>query len=75
MALVVKNLLANEGNTMKHVFDCSLGWGDPLEKGMATRASILAWRQNERNIKFIRVGDAVKIVGQLKGEPTLNCCP
>ena len=29
---------------MKHVFDCSLDWGDPLEKGMATHASILAWR-------------------------------
>ena len=22
----------------------SLGWGDPLEKGMATYSSILAWR-------------------------------
>ena len=22
----------------------SLGWEDPLEKGMATRSSILAWR-------------------------------
>ena len=22
----------------------SLGWGDPLEEGMATRSSILAWR-------------------------------
>ena len=22
----------------------SLGWGDPLEKGMATHSSILAWR-------------------------------
>ena len=29
-------------------------------------------RQNEREIKFIRMGDAVRIVGQLKGEPTLN---
>ena len=27
-------------------------------------------RQNEREIKFIRVGDAVKTVSQLKGEPT-----
>ena len=23
---------------------CSLGWEDPLEKGMATHSSILAWR-------------------------------
>ena len=29
-------------------------------------------RQDERKIKFIRVGDAVRIVGQVKGEPTLN---
>ena len=27
-------------------------------------------RQNEREIKFIRVGDAVRTVGQLKGELT-----
>ena len=26
-------------------------------------------RQNERRIKFIRVGDAVRTVGWLKGEP------
>ena len=29
-------------------------------------------RQNERETKFIRVGDAVRTVGQLKGELTLN---
>ena len=29
-------------------------------------------RQNEGEIQFIRVGDAVKTVSQLKGEPTLN---
>ena len=29
-------------------------------------------RQNKREIKFIRVGDAVRTVGQLKGELTLN---
>ena len=32
-------------------------------------------RQNEREIKFIRMGDAVRIVGQLKGELTLNRGP
>ena len=32
-------------------------------------------RQNEREIKLIRVGDAVRTVGQLKGEPTLNRGP
>ena len=29
-------------------------------------------RQNEREIKFIRVGDVVRTVGQLKGELRLN---
>ena len=24
----------------------SLGWEDPLEKGMATQSSILAWKKN-----------------------------
>ena len=40
--LVVKNLSANAGD----IRDASsvLGWEDPLEKGMATHSSILAWR-------------------------------
>ena len=29
-------------------------------------------RQNEKEIKFIRVGNAVRTAGQLKEEPTLN---
>ena len=32
-------------------------------------------RQNEREIKLIRVGDTVRTVGQLKGEPMLNKGP
>ena len=32
-------------------------------------------RQNEREIKFIRVGDAVRTAGQLKRELTLNRGP
>ena len=32
-------------------------------------------RQNEREIKFIRMGDAVRPAGQLKGEPTFNGDP
>ena len=35
---MVKNLPANSGDSW------SLGWEDPLEKGMATHSSILAWR-------------------------------
>ena len=29
---------------MQETWVRSLGWGDPLEKGMATHSSILAWR-------------------------------
>ena len=36
VAQMVKNLLA--------MWVCSLDWEDPLEKGMATYSSILAWR-------------------------------
>ena len=32
-------------------------------------------RQNEKEIKFIRVGDTVRTAGQLKGEPVLNRGP
>ena len=38
MVLVVKNLLANAGDVR------DLGGEDPLEEGMATYSSILAWR-------------------------------
>ena len=39
---MVKNLPAN-AEDLRHRFD-SLGQEDPLEEGMATRSSILAWR-------------------------------
>ena len=42
VALEVKNLLANAGDIKMWVR--SLGWEDPLEEGMATHSSILAWR-------------------------------
>ena len=32
-------------------------------------------RQSEREIKFMRVGDAVRTAGQLKGELVLNRGP
>jgi len=35
----VKNLPATQETRVQ-----SLGWEDPLEKGMATHTSILAWR-------------------------------
>ena len=45
VALVVKNLPANAGDT-RNVRDTGLipGWEDPLEEGVATHSSILAWR-------------------------------
>ena len=39
VALLVKNLPA-----MQETWVRSLGWGDPLEEGKATRSNILAWR-------------------------------
>ena len=36
---MVKNLLAKQETWVP-----SLGWEDPLEKGMATHSSTLAWR-------------------------------
>ena len=39
MAQLVKNLPAMQETCVR-----SLGWEDPLEEGMATHFSILAWR-------------------------------
>ena len=39
VAQMLKNLPAMQENWVR-----SLGWEDPLEKGMATHSSILAWR-------------------------------
>ena len=44
MVLVVKNPPANAGDIRDSGYVSSLGWEDPLEKGMATHSSILAWR-------------------------------
>ena len=41
-ALVVKNLPADAGD-IKDVGSI-LGWEDPLEQGLATHSSILAWK-------------------------------
>ena len=42
VALVVKNLLGNAGDSRD--MGLILGWEDLLEKEMATYSSILAWR-------------------------------
>ena len=42
---MIKNLPANAGNIRdEEMLIGSLGWEDPLEEGMATHISILAWR-------------------------------
>ena len=41
-ALAVKNTSASAGDRRDAV--PSLGWEDPLEEGIATHSSILAWR-------------------------------
>ena len=43
MAQLVKNLPAMR-ETWFDLWVRSLGWEDPLEEGMATHSSILAWR-------------------------------
>ena len=61
VAQVVKNLPADSIETWIQ----SLGWEDPLEKGMATQASILAWRipwreepSGLQSMESYRVGDS-----------------
>ena len=39
---MVKNMAANAGG--QETWDRSLGWEDPLEEGMATHSSVLAWQ-------------------------------
>ena len=43
MALVIKNLSANAGDVKRHGFN---PWAreDPLEEGMTTHSSVIAWR-------------------------------
>ena len=43
MASLVAQLVKNQP-AMCETWVQSLGWEDPLEKGMATHSSILAWR-------------------------------
>ena len=40
---MIKNMVKNPP-AMQDTWVLSLGWEDPLEKGMATHSSILAWK-------------------------------
>ena len=45
----------------------ALGWEDPLEKGMATHSSILAWR-----IPWIKEPGGIQSMGVLKSQTGLS---
>ena len=64
MALVVKNPPVNAGD-VRYWFDQSLGREDPLEEGMATHSSILAWR-----IPWTEEPDGLQSMGHKKAEMT-----
>ena len=56
VALTVKNLPAMQEANVQ-----SLGWEDPLEKGMATHYSILAWRipRTEETTELQSIGSQI----------------
>ena len=56
MAQTVKNLLA-----MQEIQVQSLGWEDPLEKGITTHSSTLAWR-----IPCTEEPDGLQSIGSLR---------
>ena len=51
VAQLVKNPPA-----MQETWVRSLGWEDPMEKGMATHSAILAWRIHGQTMGLQRVG-------------------
>ena len=58
MAQMVKNLPAMQVTQVQ-----SLSWEDPLEKGMATHSSILAWR-----IPLTEEPGGLQSMGQQRGQ-------
>ena len=61
VAEMVKNLPA-----IQKMWVRSLGWEDPLEKGMATHSSILSWRiPMDRGSWWVAVHDVTKSQTQL----------
>ena len=60
MAQMVKNLPAMQDTQV-----VSLSWEDPLEKGMATHSSILAWR-----ISWTEVSGGLQSMGLQESDTT-----
>ena len=54
---------------MQETWVGSLGQEDPLEKGMATHSSILAWRIHQLNGQEFE-----QIPGGSEGQRSLACC-
>ena len=61
MTQMVKNLPA-----MWETWVRSLGWEDPLEKGMATHSSILAWSVSDYDGIKLEISKEGKISNQLE---------
>ena len=58
---------------MRETWVRPLGWEDPLEEGMATHSSILAWRiPMDRGARQAAVHGVAKSQTQLKGLSTGN---
>ena len=57
LALMVDNPSANTGD--KEIWVRSLGWEDPLEEGLATHSSILAWRIPEEAGRLQSMGSQI----------------
>ena len=63
---MVKNLLASAGDIRDVVQ--SLSWEDPLEEGMATHSSVLAWR-----IPWTEEPDGLQSIGSQRVRHDLTC--
>ena len=78
MVSLVAQLVKNPP-AMREAWVRSLGWEDPLEKGMATHSSILAWRISWIVYKGFPCGSAGKRtacnVGNLGSIPRLGKFP
>ena len=64
VAQMVKNLAAMQEPQERKIL--SLGWKDPLEKGMATHSSILAWKIPRRGAWWAMVHGVAKSQTRLR---------
>ena len=67
VAQMVKNLPA-----MQKTWVRSLSWEDPLEKGMATHSSVLAWRTPWTEEPGVNKGQILKTIYLRPQQPFIN---